>query len=328
MFLPVTVYSITMAATMLDPYRFSHYSLSMVLERITSDIYWVLIGILVLNLFQKRHHKQAEKKRVATLGLALLVLLLNVLFVVILTTGLPHWSALIALVITGAVAWRIRKRIMVFSLKCPSCGIRSDIRTLLFFDDNLCTDCRTQQEPAREPAEPDALETKPHEASHVDEIDWDLWEPDETAVLCYIVKDSQVLLIHKKTGLGKGLINAPGGRINDDETAAEAAVRECREETGIMPLDLEHRAILNFQFTDGYSLRGHVFFASDCSGDMQQTAEADPFWIPVSEIPYDQMWEDDRHWLPRALDGTFIIGKFIFDGETMVSKSLAEGMEV
>ncbi|RKX74483.1 MAG: NUDIX hydrolase, partial [Spirochaetes bacterium] len=54
------------------------------------------------------------------------------------------------------------------------------------------------------------------------------WKPVEEAVLCFIRdrKEEKVLLIHKKTGLGAGLINAPGGRIDPGETPEEAAVRE------------------------------------------------------------------------------------------------------
>ena len=55
---------------------------------------------------------------------------------------------------------------------------------------------------------------------------------------------------------------------------------------------------------------------------MQETDEARPFWCPVSEIPYDKMWEDDLHWLPPALEGKKFEGFFIFDGQTMVDKNV------
>ena len=58
------------------------------------------------------------------------------------------------------------------------------------------------------------------------------------------------------------------------------------------------------------------------TGEMQETDEARPFWCPVSEIPYDKMWEDDLHWLPRALEGKKFEGFFIFDGQTMVDKNV------
>ena len=54
-----------------------------------------------------------------------------------------------------------------------------------------------------------------------DEINWETWTPDERGVIVFIIDREQkkVLLIHKKTGLGAGKINAPGGRIEKGETA-------------------------------------------------------------------------------------------------------------
>ncbi|KMQ51243.1 NUDIX hydrolase [Chitinispirillum alkaliphilum] len=160
----------------------------------------------------------------------------------------------------------------------------------------------------------------------VKEIDWDSWEFTEQAVLCFVRDNDQLMLIHKKTGLGKGKINAPGGRIEQGETPLEAAVRETEEETGIIPKDLVLMADLQFIFTDGYSLRGKVFFAASYTGVMANTPEADPFWCPVHDIPYARMWADDILWLPPVLKGKKMTGRFIFDNDTMLSHQLLEGI--
>lgn len=158
------------------------------------------------------------------------------------------------------------------------------------------------------------------DAETVADIDWDLWEPKEVCVITYLFNDDQVLLIDKKTGLGSGLVNAPGGHIEETETALEAAKREFTEETGLAVDDLQMVGKLNFQFRDGLSERGYVYFAHSFSGELQETEEARPFWCPVSEIPYEKMWEDDIHWLPLAMEGKRFEGSFIFDGQTMVDK--------
>lgn len=152
----------------------------------------------------------------------------------------------------------------------------------------------------------------------VKDINWETWKFTEQAVLCFVRKGNKILLIHKKTGLGKGKINAPGGRIEKDETPFAAAIRETKEETHVTPSLLEFAGELQFIFKDGYSLRGHVFFASGCEGSPVSTPEADPFWCAVDAIPYDKMWADDIHWLPRVLAGEKILGRFIFDKDKMV----------
>lgn len=153
-------------------------------------------------------------------------------------------------------------------------------------------------------------------------IDWTTWVPRERANLCFIVKGGRVLLIRKKRGLGAGKINGPGGKIEPGETALESAIRETQEEIGVTPLELEERGVLHFQFTDGYSLHCVVFVARDFTGGPIETAEATPFWFPLDALPLDEMWADDRHWLPGALAGRAFDGWFVFDGETMLFKDL------
>ena len=153
-------------------------------------------------------------------------------------------------------------------------------------------------------------------------MDWTHWTPRERANLCFIVKDGRVLLIRKKRGLGAGKINAPGGKIEPGESALEAAVRETREEIGVTPLRLEERGVLHFDFVDGYSLHCTVFVAPDFEGEPVETDEAAPRWVALDGIPYDEMWEDDPHWLPLMLEGRPFAGFFTFDGEKMLTKEV------
>jgi len=156
------------------------------------------------------------------------------------------------------------------------------------------------------------------------EFKWELWKPKDLAVLCFIQRDAEVLLITKKRGLGKGKVNGPGGRLEPGETAFDAAVRESEEEVGLTPLQPRERGQLWFVFRDGYSLYVTVFTARAHRGDLHATPEADPFWCPVSHIPYEKMWADDRLWLPAVLSGKHIRGKFLFDDDTMLTQEVEE----
>jgi len=150
------------------------------------------------------------------------------------------------------------------------------------------------------------------------EIDWNAWVPEWRATLLFIVRDEQVLLIHKKTGFGRGKINAPGGRIEPGESAREAAIREVQEEVCVTPLDVENCGTLYFQFLDGFTLYGEVFRAAAFEGQPSETEEAKPFWNSIHRMPYDQMWADDRYWVPHLFAGRPFVGRFLFDGETMM----------
>jgi 8-oxo-dGTP diphosphatase len=156
-------------------------------------------------------------------------------------------------------------------------------------------------------------------------IDWQQWQPRERAVLSLVMdEEDQLLLIHKKTGLGAGKINAPGGRIEAGEASVDAAVRETVEETGVTPLEPVQSAELSFMFTDGYSIHGTIFVSNHFQGSHYETREATPFWCPLQEIPYEKMWEDDRLWLPKVLSGIYVCGYFIFEGDTMLSHRIEE----
>ena len=156
------------------------------------------------------------------------------------------------------------------------------------------------------------------------EIDWATWTPQDDAVLLFVIRGGEALLIHKKRGLGAGKINAPGGRIEPGETPVAAAIRETREEVSVTPSAPRWRGRLLFQFTDGYRLGCHVFTADGCEGTPAESDEAAPFWAPLDALPFDAMWADDRLWIPWMLADRPFHGRFIFDGDRMVDHALVD----
>jgi 8-oxo-dGTP diphosphatase len=155
-----------------------------------------------------------------------------------------------------------------------------------------------------------------------DSIDWQSWQPTDVATLLFILEPERVLLIRKKRGLGAGKINAPGGRLEPGETTLAAAVREVEEEICVTPEGIEPRGRLRFQFVDGYKLEAHVFVAHTHRGTPRETDEAIPLWFSRAALPFDEMWADDRLWLPEVLAGNSVDGRFVFDGELMLEHAL------
>ena len=149
------------------------------------------------------------------------------------------------------------------------------------------------------------------------------WQADDTASLLFVYQNQSVLLIRKKRGLGAGKINGPGGKQEAHETIMECAIREVQEELRITPTDIQARGELRFSFTDGYKMHVHLFVAGDFTGTPTETDEAIPLWFGINELPFDEMWADDRLWLSRVLNGESVDGTFNFDGDRMLEHNVS-----
>ena len=149
-------------------------------------------------------------------------------------------------------------------------------------------------------------------------IDWEHWNAEISATLMFIVQDGKVLLIEKLTGIGKGKVNGPGGKIDLGESALQAVIRECQEELHITPLDAVKMGELHFAMSDIPDIHCHVFTATQFEGEPTATREANPLWSFIDKVPYDRMWEDDRYWLPQMLEGQKFNGRFKFNGEKVL----------
>jgi 8-oxo-dGTP pyrophosphatase MutT (NUDIX family) len=144
--------------------------------------------------------------------------------------------------------------------------------------------------------------------------------------LCLLTRGDppeQVLLGLKKQGFGAGKWGGFGGKIEADETATEAAIRELEEEAGVKVAaeDLRLMAHLTFVFParPAWSQVVYVFVATEWEGTAVESAEMEPAWFAINDIPYHQMWQDGIHWLPRILAGERIQAHFAFkaDNETV-----------
>ena len=158
----------------------------------------------------------------------------------------------------------------------------------------------------------------------IDAFDWMTWQPGVRATLMLIRNEDNLLLIDKLTGLGKGKVNAPGGKIEQGESPVECAIRETFEEVGLQVHDAREVAHLRFLMSDYPDIECFAFSALSYSGSASSSQEARPFWCPIAEIPYNKMWADDVLWLPKVLEGRFVRGDFRFEGDRLDSYLLHE----
>ncbi|MGO4689383.1 8-oxo-dGTP diphosphatase [Glaciibacter sp. 2TAF33] len=145
--------------------------------------------------------------------------------------------------------------------------------------------------------------------------------------VCYLVRRGphgrrQVLLGRKKKGLGAGNIVGLGGKLEPGESAADAAVREIEEESGLVvqASALTSLGLLTYLFPhrEAWSQESSVFVCTEWTGTPRESDELNPEWFDVDTLPVDEMWDDARHWLPGVLTGVPVRATFTF-GEDLAT---------
>ena len=144
----------------------------------------------------------------------------------------------------------------------------------------------------------------------------------QLSTLVLLRRAQEVLLAQKKRGMGSGLWNGCGGKVDAGESVKDAAVREVFEEIGVKvaPQALELVGDMSFEYRgcEFPSWQMYVYVVRVWEGEPVETDEVAPAWFPVDALPLDHMWPDDRYWLPRVLSGERLRGCFVFDGHERI----------
>src|ERR1039458_5706638 len=96
------------------------------------------------------------------------------------------------------------------------------------------------------------------------------------ATLMFLVDGGKVLLAMKKRGFGVGRWNGVGGKVKDDESIEEAAIRECQEEIIVTPVNLTKAAVINFYFPkekSDWNQEVTTYLCNKWSGEPAETEE-------------------------------------------------------
>ena len=153
------------------------------------------------------------------------------------------------------------------------------------------------------------------------------------ATLCFMVRktqNDQLLLGLKKRGIGCGKFNGFGGKVKENETVEEAVLRELYEETSIKSQTKDIRKVgeLTFLFPSvpEWDKIVHVFLIDGWEGEPIETDEMRPIWFDFQSIPFEKMWQDDKHWLPLILQDKKVRASFVFkeDNERIQDMKLEE----
>jgi 8-oxo-dGTP pyrophosphatase MutT (NUDIX family) len=102
---------------------------------------------------------------------------------------------------------------------------------------------------------------------------------DAAGVLLYNV-DKVLLIKHNKYG---GKYGIPGGKLEGKESPLEAALRECREETGLTPKGSPIELSGTYKMDNGKTF--HVFYFPSYDGSiLQESGEGKVDWFDYREV--------------------------------------------
>lgn len=148
--------------------------------------------------------------------------------------------------------------------------------------------------------------------------------------LVFIQKDNRVLLGLKKRGFGINKWNGFGGKVEAYETIIDAAARELKEEccVDVKTRDLKNIAHLEFTFEGEPMLMDvRVFTTNVFEGTPKETEEMLPKWYMVDDIPFNDMWPDDKLWFPYMLKNKNFFGHFHYKGFDKILNYKIEELE-
>ncbi len=135
----------------------------------------------------------------------------------------------------------------------------------------------------------------------------------KVVTLLFLVKNDEILLAMKKRGFGKGKWNGAGGKVEPNETIEQAMLRETAEEICVTPTEYVKVAVNTFLMPGADDIECHTYVARSWEGEPTETEEMAPKWFKQTNIPYENMWQDDTFWLPAVLSGKKLKTRFIFD---------------
>lgn len=138
--------------------------------------------------------------------------------------------------------------------------------------------------------------------------------------LAFLKRNNDVLLGFKTRGLGEGLWNGFGGKVESKETIFEAAEREIKEECGLEVDDLKQIGIMQYE-EDACPQIGivHIFTGTKIRGTPQASEEMNPVqWYRRKDLILLKMYDDFKDWEMYMFGDEFFCGKIRYNNKKQI----------
>lgn len=148
--------------------------------------------------------------------------------------------------------------------------------------------------------------------------------PRTLATLVYAIRDDEVLLHQRVKMPNQGLWVAPGGKLEPDESPTECAIREMREETGLVVADPVLRGVMTeVSPRADYQWLTFIFAVTRWTGDLAPAPGIGEFrWLRIPEVYERPIPPTDRIFFARVvrLDDPPFLLKFTYDAELRITR--------
>ena len=140
--------------------------------------------------------------------------------------------------------------------------------------------------------------------------------------ICYIEQDGNYLMLHrtkKENDQSHDKWLGVGGKFEKDESPDECILREVKEETGLTLTSYQLRGVMTFVSDIWETEYMFIYTADEFEGELAECSEGDPQWIKKTEVMNLKLWEGDKIFLKKLIDGDgFFTVKMEYEGEKLV----------
>ena len=141
-------------------------------------------------------------------------------------------------------------------------------------------------------------------------------------VLCYIIKDDEVLMLKKKEikdDMNSNKWLGVGGHIEEGEHPDDAILRETKEETGLTLTSYDLLGIIKFYMDGKYSEKIYVYVGYEVKGELIPCDEGTLQFFKKEEILNLPLWEGDKVFLKPLLDNKKFKCNLYYNGEKLIN---------
>lgn len=143
------------------------------------------------------------------------------------------------------------------------------------------------------------------------------------ATLCYVKRDGRTLMMHRIKQAGDmhlGKWNGLGGKFKPGETPEACAIREVREESGLLVTRPRLKGFITFPAFDTVEdWYVFLFLCREFSGTLAENHEGYLKWISDGELPNLELWAGDRFFMQWFDEPGVFSARFVYANYQLVS---------